>query len=329
MRQNKKLIATLLTFALLLLTCIGSISVFAESEDDTEGLITTEEAVATVSGCDLKSEDLVKAKVKQYGFSMLVPKDNVLTIDADASVFSTADYPRTYFMEQGCILYSYTDSDNYCAVMVFVSNQDSIYDYYGDYTKMSAAKRDELLAESATEDSSTEFVTINGRSYIQVTSNDNSTGDNYTQYQFTTVIDHKQYVIYIQTLNADANDKVVLNEMIRSIRLSGEGMQLSTADIILTIVCIILLIAVIVIYFFFYRANQFVKLGITNYTRLGFDLPKANKPDEKEVFDDDSNDNDDFDDDADYDDEAEEEDEIVEEDDDSDDDDSDERIIKD
>lgn len=324
MRNNKKLFATLLTFSMLLLTCIGGMSVFAESEDDSADAIVTEETVAVVSGCDLKSENLVKAKVKQYGLTMLVPKDHVITVDSDTSVFSSTDFSRSYFMEQGCILYSYTDNANYCAVSVFVSEQDSIYDYYGDYSNLSAAKRDELVADSSSEGTTTEFVTINGRSYIQTTASNNSSGDEFTQYQFTTVIDHKQYVIYIQTQNADANDKAVLNEMIGSIKLSGEGIQLSKADVLLTVVCIILLIAVIVIYFFFYRANQFVKLGITNYTRLGFDLPKANKLDEKDAFDDGSEeDSDDFDD---YDDEEEN---VDEEDDDDNDDDSDERIIKD
>lgn len=321
MKHNKKWIATLLAFAMLVLTCMGGMSVFAESEDDLGEVADTEVTAAVVSGCDLKSENLVKAKVKQYGLSMLVPKDNVITVDSDASVFSSTDYSRSYFMEQGCILYSYTNNTNYCAVTVFVSEQDSIYDYYGDYSKLSAAKRDELVAESSAEGSSTEFVTINGRGYIQVTANDNSSGEDYTQYQFTTVIDHKQYVIYIQTLNADANDKAVLNEMIGSIKLSGEGLQLSKADVILTIICIILLIAVVVIYFFFYRANQFVKLGITNYPRLGFDLPKANKLNDSDVIDDDEEDEEEYDDEA-YDEDEEEE--IEEED-----DDSDERIIKD
>ena len=318
MRKNKKFIAALLTLSMFILACVGGMSVFAES-DNTSSTESADDGTtaAVVSGCDLKSDNLVKAKVKQYGLSMLVPKGDLLTIDSDPSEFSSSDYSRTYFMEQGCILYSYTNNDNYCAVTVFVSDQDSIYDYYGDYSNLSAAKRDELVAESSGDGYNAEFVTINGRNYIQVTTNDNSTGDNYTQYQFTTVIGDKQYVIYIQTLNADSSDKEVLNEMIGSIKLSGEGMKLSSADIILTIVCIILLIAVIVIYFFFYRANQFVKLGITNYPRLGFDLPKTNKLNDEDILDED--------------DEAYE-DEDVDEDDDSDeadDDGDDERIIKD
>lgn len=330
MRTNKKMIATLLTFTMLLLGCIGSMSVFAESDDVDESLTTGEEVVTVVSGCDLKSENLVKAKVKQYGLSMLVPEGNLITVDSDPSVFSSTDFSRSYFMEQGCILYAYTDNTNYCAVTAFVSEQNSIYDYYGDYSDLNAAKREELIADATSEGTATEFVTINGRNYIQVTSNDNSSGDDYTQYQFTTVIDHKQYVIYIQTLNANAADKDVLNEMIGSIKLSGEGLQMSKADVILTVVCVILLIAVAVIYFFFYRANQFVKLGITNYTRLGFDLPKANKLDDKDVLgDDEDEDVEDFDEEFEEEEFDDEEEEDFEEDEEEDSDDSDERIIKD
>lgn len=322
--RNNKFMALLLTLSMIVLTCIGGMSVFAES-DNTSSDATGDETPTAVSGCDLKSENLVKATVSRYGLSMLVPKDNVLTVDSDSSVFSSSDsdYSRTYFMEQGCILYAYTSNDNYCAVTAFVSEQDSIYDYYGDYSNLSAAKRDELVGELSSDSSAAEFVTINGRNYIQVTTSDNSTGDNYTQYQFTTVINHKQYVIYIQTLNADSNDKLVLNKMISSIKLSGEGMKLSVAEIILTIVCIILLIAVVVLYYLFYRANQFAKLGITNYSPLGFDLPKTNGLNEKDVIDEYDEDDED-----DEDDEADEEDELDEVDD-NDDDNSDERIIKD
>ena len=145
MRKNKKFIAALLTLSMFILACVGGMSVFAES-DNTSSTESADDGTtaAVVSGCDLKSDNLVKAKVKQYGLSMLVPKGDLLTIDSDPSEFSSSDYSRTYFMEQGCILYSYTNNDNYCAVTVFVSDQDSIYDYYGDYSNLSAAKRDEL-----------------------------------------------------------------------------------------------------------------------------------------------------------------------------------------
>lgn len=317
MRKNHKLTAALLALALLVLTCVSGMSAFASEDDVTVDTVEEQSTAAVVSGCDLKEENLVRAKVKQYGLSMLVPKDNLITIDSDSEVFAASDYSRSYFMEQGCVLYSYTQNANYCSVTVFVSEQDSIYDYYGDYSKLSEDKRKELVADSSDENSTAEFVTINGRGYIQVTASDSSTGDEYTQYKFTTVLNHKEYVIYIQTLNANADDKAVLNQMIGSINLTGEGMKLSSADVMLLVICVILCIAVAVVYFFFYRATQFAKLGVTNFPRIGFDLPKANSFDTKEVLDEMSEDEDDFDDEED------------EEEDDEEDDDADERIIKD
>lgn len=321
MRKNHKIMAALLAIALVVLTSIGGLAVFAESEEsvDSEQIEIADNTTA-VSGCDLKSENLIRVKVKQYGFSMLVPQDNVITLESDPSVFASSDYSRSYFMEQGCILYAYADKQNYCAVTVFVSDQDSIYDYYGDYAKLSDAKRDELVAAASSETATAEFVTINGRSYIQVTTSDNTSGENYTQYQFTTVINQKQYMIYIQTMNADDKDKAVLNEMIGSIKLGGQGLRLDGADMLLTVLVVILTIAVAVIYFFFYRANQFVKLGITNYPRLGFDLPKPNELKESDVFDEEDDEEEDEEDD-----ESEDEDDEEDEEEDN----SDERIIKD
>lgn len=327
MKFHQKWTAALLVLAMLTTVCLGGMNVFASEDEEAVDDTAPETTVtATVSGCDLSEDSLVRAKVKQYGLSMLVPKDNVITVDSDSSVFAAADYSRSYFMEQGCILYAYTQNANYCSVTVFVSDQDSIYDYYGDYAGLSEEKRQELVKDASDDSAVAEYVTINGRGFIQVTSTDSSTGDVYTQYRFTTVIDRKQYVIYIQTLNADKDDKAVLNQMIGSIKVNGEGIYLTPADRMLLVLCIILCIAVAVIFFFFYRATQFVKVGITDFARIGFDLPRSNvlndsdqlvgSDEEDDEDDDDDDDDDEFDDDE-FDDDEED-----------DDTDEDERIIQ-
>lgn len=308
--KNRKMIATLLVFALLLLASIGGMNVFAEEGAD-DALEATDTVAQVVSGCDLKLEDLIQAAVKQYGFSMLVPNANVITIDSDASVFEASDYTRSYFMEQGCMLYCFTDNENYCAVSAFVTDQDSIYNYYGDYAKLNDTQKAELVKAAVT-DSATqaEFVKINGRDFLQVTMSDDdvSTGNSYTQYQFTTVIGSQKYVIYIQTANANESDLAVVNEMIKSIKLNGMGLQMNSLDIVLIVVSALLVVAVAIVYFFFYRATRFVKAGINDFARIGFDLPEKTI-DEDDIYDD------------------EDEDEVDEADEDASDD--DEKIIKD
>lgn len=324
MKNHCKRISVLLALCMAVMLCVGSMSVWAEADDDVkttaaDDIDENDITAMIVSGCDLNANDLTKVKVSQYGFSMLVPKGTVITLESDAETFAASNYSRPYFMEQGCILYALTEKQNYCAITVFVSDRTSIYDYYGDYNRLSEAKQKELVDAAAAEGNNAEFVTINGRRYLQVTSNDASTGDSYTQYQFTTVIDHKEYVIYISTLNANDNDKAVLNKVIGSIKLRGQMLQMTSADIVLTVICLILLISVCVIYFFFYRANQFVKAGIVDYPRLGFDLPKALTSDEAALLEGEEDDDEDDEDDEDEEESADEED--VE-------DEDDERIIK-
>ncbi len=331
MKKNKKMVATLLVFALTLLASIGGMNVFAQN-DSAATLDATAEKTTVVSGCDLSADKLSAVQVKQYGFSMQVPEGTVISLESDASVFAQSDYTRSYFMEQGCILYTFTPNQNYCAVSVFVTDLDSIYNYYGDYSQLTDEQKAELVAAAGGDDNTVaEFVTINGRTYLQVTMSDNdvSTGNKYVQYQFTTVIGSQRYVIYIQTANAIDSDKAVINTMISSIVLSGLASDnvvasMSKLEIALVVLCVILVIAVALIYFFFYRANQFVKAGITDYKRLGFDLPEK-EVDEDDIYDEDE-DVDDFDDDEDVEEDDVEEDDVedVEED-----DDNDERIIKD
>ncbi len=295
MKKNKKMMATLLVFALTLLASIGGMKVFAEADDD--AAVTTTIA-GVVSGCDLSVNNLTEVKVKQYGFSMQVPQGTVISLESDATDFSHSDYTRSYFMEQGCILYTFTPNQNYCAVSVFVNDLDSIYNYYGDYSKLGQEKKAELIAAAGTDDNTAaEFVTINGQTFLQVTMSDNdaSTGSHYVQYQFTTVVGGQRYVIYIQTANANDADKVVINQMIQSIKLKGM-FPLSVLEVVLIVVCVVLAIAVALVYFFFYRANQFVKAGITDYPRLGFDLPDSGIA-EDDIYDDEEDDVDDFEDD--------------------------------
>ena len=310
MKKNKKMIATLLVFALTLLASIGGMNVFAQDGDTVTATSDTAADAQTktvvVSGCDLSADKLSTVFVKQYGFSMQVPEGTVISLESEPSVFAQSDYSRSYFMEQGCILYTFTPNQNYCAVSVFVTDLDSINNYYGDYASLNDEKKAELIAASGSDEGSTaEFVTINGQTYLQVTMTDDdaSSGNHYVQYQFTTVIGGQRYVIYIQTANANDADKAVINSMIQSIRLKGLS-TLRVIDIVLIAVCAVLAIALALVYFFFYRANQFVKAGITDYPRLGFDMPdnaveEDDIYDEEDDVDDFEDDEDDFDDDED------------------------------
>lgn len=333
MKKNKSLIATLLFFSMLLVASIGGLSVYAGSGADGAAASNTsseadEASAATVSGCDLNSNDLIKVKVKQYGFSMLVPKGSITSLDSPAGNFTSVGYSRPYFMEQGCAMQVFTDKENYCAVSLFVEHLNSLYDYYGDYNTLSKEQQDELVKDAINNgNKSAEFVKINGRTYLQsyVSESSDDSGDVYGQYQFTTVIDSVKYMIYIQTVNAVDADRAVINEMIKSIKLNGAGVQLSGIEIALIVVVALLVIAVAMAYFFLYRINEFTNAGVKKFALIGFDMPNR---------DDDDDDDDDYDYDEDEADSVKEDDEDSDEDDseedDSDEDDSDdERIIKD
>lgn len=323
MKKNKKMTATLLIFALLLLTSICSMSVFA-SEDDAADTETTE--TVAVSGCDLSSGELVKVEVKQYGFSMLAPDGNLTSIESPTENFTAVGYSRPYFMEQGCIMQTFTDNENYCAVSLFVEELDSIYNYYGDYSSLSKEQQEELVNDALSEgNESAEFVKINGRTYLEsyVTDSSEDTGDVYAQYQFTTVINGQKYMLYIQTVNAIEADRTVINEMIKSIKLNGMSVALSTAEIVLIVVSIVLLLAVALAYFFLFRINEFTKAGVKEFAIVGFDLPAREEDDDDNDEDLDEDDDDlEEDDDAETEDDSEEADEVDE-------DSDDERIIKD
>ncbi len=326
MKKNKSLIATLLFFSMLLVASIGGLSVYAGDDtaaaDDTSS-VAEDTATTVVSGCDLKTEDLIKVKVKQYGFSMLVPDGNVTSLDSPTANFTAVGYSRPYFIEQGCAMQVFTDSDNYCAVSVFVEDLDSLYNYYGNYNTLSQEQQDELIQNALDNGNETaEFVKINGRTYLQsyVSDSSDDTGDVYEQYQFTTVIDNIQYTIYIQTTNAVEADKAVINDMIKSIKLSGMGLQLNAMDITLIVVVVLLVVAVALAYFFLYRISEFTKAGVEKFAIIGFDMPHT----------DDDDDDDEDEDEEDEDDDEDEADSVEEDDEDSDEDDSDdERIIKD
>lgn len=320
MKKNKSLIATLLFFSLLLVASIGGLSVYADSDDaaadTTDSTVSAEDTATPVSGCDLKAEDLIKVEVKQYGFSMLVPNGNVTSLDSPTENFTAVGYSRPYFIEQGCVMQVYTDNDNYCAVSVFVEDLSSLYNYYGDYNSLSPEQQDELVKDAIEEGNQTaEFVKINGRTYLQSYVSDSSedSADVYAQYQFTTVIDGIKYMIYIQTANAVEADKAVINEMIKSIKLNGMGVQFSVVDITMIVVVVLLVLAVALAYFFLYRVSEFTKAGIEKFAIIGFDMPQR----DDESDEDDDEDEEDDDDDDDY----------VEDDEDEDDSD-DERIIK-
>ena len=172
--------------------------------------------------------------------------------------------------------------------------------YYGDYSKLTKAQQDELIAQNVSQGDSTakgSFEKINGRTYLMIskTDVDTSTGNKYVVYGLYTVIGSYKYIIQTVVINPDKNDLQVVNEMLNSIKLGGVREPLSPLDIALIVCVAVLLVAVAIALFTLYRMNRFVKTGTELKTVFGFDLP-AVAPAE----DDDSDDNDDTDD-GDYD----------------------------
>ena len=298
MRKNKHFIAALSVFVLVLLTSIFCMNVFAEETEGDEPL--TDSGNAVVSGCDLKKEELHMETVDMAGFKMLVPKGDVLTVESPAEVFAKSDFDRGTLINEKVFFYFNNNNENYCQIYAGLEQLGPLDSYYGDYSKLTKAQQDELIAQNVSQGDSTvkgSFEKINGRTYLMIskTDVDTSTGNKYVVYGLYTVIGSYKYIIQTVVINPDKNDLQVVNEMLNSIKLGGVREPLSPLDIALIVCVAVLLVAVAIALFTLYRMNRFVKTGTELKTVFGFDLP-AVAPAE----DDDSDDNDDTDD-GDYD----------------------------
>lgn len=302
MRTNKKLITTLTTLVLLLLASVFCMSVFAENAaDDTPAVVATQTAV---SGCDLKKEDMQIAKVNLTGFTVLVPKGIILSVESDKEVFAKSDLDRSTLIDQNVFFYSNTDKTNYCMVYAGLSELNPLEKCYGDYSSLTKAQQDELISHQITDGDTTSkgsFEKINGRTYMMIsnTEQDGTSGNKYVVYGLYTVIGNYKYYVQVVAVNPNKNDLQVVNEILNSIKISGLKEPASVKEISLVVCVVILLLAVAFALFTLFRIDQFVKTGTELKSVFGFDLPVVTKTedDSDDDDDDDGSDDDDFDDD--------------------------------
>lgn len=307
MRTNKKLITTLSVFVLMLLTSVFCMTVFAEKTKEKEKETTTTTAAPVVSGCDLKKEELHMAKVKMTGFSMLVPKGELLTIESSSKEYENSElmqrgYNRSSLINGNIFLYFNNKSTNECNLVAAVVQLNPLDLYFGNYAKLTKEQQDELIsqriASTGNANAKGSFEKINGTTYMFLKSSNEESGNKYVDYELSTVIGQYKYVVQITATNPDDNDRDVLNEMIKSVKVSGIKEPMSPLEICLIVCVVILLLAVAFAYFTLYRLDKFVKSGATDVRMFGLNLP------EPASFEDDSDDDDgaeidDFDDDAD------------------------------
>lgn len=298
MRTNKKLIVTLTTFVLLLIVSIFSMNVFAADAEEEAPEVTAAQTV--VSGCDLKKEDLKMVKVGMAGFSMLVPDGVVLTADSDPEVFANADLDRGTLIDQSVFFYTRTDSANYFMAYAGFSALNPLDRYYGDYSSLTKAQQDELIARQNSSGSTTvkgSFEKINGRTYLMIADKeeDPSTGEKYVVYGLYTVIGKYQYYVQVVAVNPNKTDLEVLNDILNSIKIGGINEGMSALDITLTVCVVLLILAVAFALFTFYRIDRFVKTGTELKSVFGFDIPAAAVSEEEDDDDSDDDGDDDFD----------------------------------
>ena len=307
MRTNKKLITTLSVFVLMLLTSVFCMTVFAEKTKEKEKETTTTTAAPVVSGCDLKKEELHMAKVKMTGFSMLVPKGELLTIESSSKEYENSElmqrgYNRSSLINGNIFLYFNNKSTNECNLVAAVVQLNPLDLYFGNYAKLTKEQQDELIsqriASTGNANAKGSFEKINGTTYIFLKSSNEESGNKYVDYELSTVIGQYKYVVQITATNPDDNDRDVLNEMIKSVKVSGIKEPMSPLEICLIVCVVILLLAVAFAYFTLYRLDKFVKSGATDVRMFGLNLPEpASSEDDSD--DDDGAEIDDFDDDAD------------------------------
>ena len=282
MKTNKKLFTTFAVFVLMLLMSVFCVTAFAEKADDDAQTPSAEKKV--VSGCDLKKEDLQMEKVKMTGFSILVPKGDVITVESDSSVFEKAKlsygFDRSTLISENAFFYFNTNKDNYCQVYAGFEDLKPLDSYYGDYAKLTDEQKNEMIAQNSSgDDGSTDvrFEKVNGRTYLLIAKSeeDTGTGNKYRVYAMYTVIGSYKYIVQIVAVNPDKNDLQVVNEMLNSIKLGGIKEPLSPLNIALIVCVVVLLAAVAFAYFTLYRLDRFVKTGETDIPMFGFNLPAS------------------------------------------------------
>ena len=302
MKTNKKLFTTFAVFVLMLLMSVFCVTAFAEKADDDAQTPSAEKKV--VSGCDLKKEDHQMEKVKMTGFSILVPKGDVITVESDSSVFEKAKlsygFDRSTLISENAFFYFNTNKDNYCQVYAGFEDLKPLDSYYGDYAKLTDEQKNELIAQNASgDDGSTDvrFEKVNGRTYLLIAKSEEDTGsgNKYRVYAMYTVIGSYKYIVQIVAVNPDKNDLQVVNEMLNSIKLGGIKEPLSPLNIALIVCVVVLLAAVAFAYFTLYRLDRFVKTGETDIPMFGFNLPASSAEEDDADGDDDFEDDDDAD----------------------------------
>ena len=301
MKTNKKLVTALTVFVLTLLMSIFCMSVFAEETDGDQPLL--DSANTVVSGCDLKKEELHMETVKMADFKMLVPKGDILSVESPADVFAKSDFDRSTLINEKVFFYFNNNKDNYCQVYAGIEELTPLDSYYADYSKLTKAQQDELIAQNVTAGDTTSqasFEKINGRTYLMIsrTDTDSSTGNKYVVYGLYTVIGSYKYIIQIVVINPNKTDLSVVNDMLNSIKLGGISNPLSVTEMVLIVCVVILLIAVAFAIFTLYRIDRFVKTGTAIKSVFGFDMPAVNTA-EEDVVDADDGDYDEFEDEAD------------------------------
>ena len=301
MRTNKKLIITLTVFVLMLLASIYATTVFAETTADEAPEVISDQAV--VSGCDLKKEDLQMVKVGATGFSMLIPKGEYVTAESAPEEIAKSDLDRSTLIDQNIFFYTRTGNANYFMAYAGFSDLKPLDQYYGNYSSLTKAQQDELIARQNSNGSTGmkgSFEKINGRTYMMLVENeqDPSTGTKFVAYGLYTVIGKYQYFVQIVAANPDKNDLQVMNEILNSIKINGLKEPMSVLDITLIVCVVLLVLAVAFALFTLYRIDRFVKTGTQLKAVIGFDLPAAAASEEEpDDSDDDDDSGDEFDDD--------------------------------
>ena len=247
------------------------------------------------------------AKVKMTGFSMLVPKGELLTIESSSKEYENSElmqrgYNRSSLINGNIFLYFNNKSTNECNLVAAVVQLNPLDLYFGNYAKLTKEQQDELIsqriASTGNANAKGSFEKINGTTYMFLKSSNEESGNKYVDYELSTVIGQYKYVVQITATNPDDNDRDVLNEMIKSVKVSGIKEPMSPLEICLIVCVVILLLAVAFAYFTLYRLDKFVKSGATDVRMFGLNLPEpASSEDDSD--DDDGAEIDDFDDDAD------------------------------
>jgi hypothetical protein len=261
-------------------------------ETGTGGTTGAETTSADISPSDLSASDLAIADMtlqkitsKRFNFSILIPSelDTILTTESTDAEYSVLGLDSAGFADNGLAFYT-ASSDGTVSIIGFADENASAEDIYS-YNSLSSAELEVIMEGKKASMTSYGYeydtlmgVKIGGQTFIRTGFNYSSEeGDNRIVELFT-VKGGVEYSVQMQLpANMTEADNAKIEEIIKSVRVGGKTVRMTTAEIVLTVVCSVMFLLLAAVVFFLVRFSLYSKASGSRFNIIGFDIPKLKK----------------------------------------------------